>query len=100
MTAPSFGEGVEVYWDRVSQGALDGLAAGLLVREGDHWLVMLNAEPNPEELAVRVHGRRLGNAVDVETGDEHEMGHGPGGARLTVRLEAGDARAFRVEEIG
>ena len=60
----------------------------------------LNAEPEPQEVAVRVSGRRLGTAVDLESGHEHETGHGPHGARLTVRLEAGDARAFRVEEIG
>jgi hypothetical protein len=65
-----------------------------------HLLVILNAEAEPQELAVRVPGRRLGDAVDLETGERHELGHGPGGARLTVRLEAGDARAYRVEQIG
>jgi hypothetical protein len=61
---------------------------------------VLNAEPGPQEAAVLVPGRRLGAAVDLETGDEHAMGDGPDGARLTVRLEAGDARAFKEEEIG
>ena len=67
---------------------------------GRHLLVILNAEAEPQELAVRVPGRRLDDAVDLETGECHELGHGPSGARLMVRLEAGDARACRVEQIG
>jgi hypothetical protein len=64
-----------------------------------HLLVVLNAEPRVSEVTVTLPGRRLGRALEVETGREQATRGGEDGDRLTVRLEAGDARAFMVEEI-
>ena len=55
-------------------------------------------EPRVNEVTVTVPGRRLGRALEVETGREQPTRSGEDGDRLTVRLEAGDARAFMVEE--
>lgn len=44
MSAPTYNGRLEVVWDRVQQGSLNELDAGLLVRAGDHWLVMLNKD--------------------------------------------------------
>ena len=65
---------------------------------GRHLLVVLNAEARVNEVTATVPGRRLGRALEVETGREQPTRGGEDGDRLTVRLEAGDARAFMVEE--
>jgi hypothetical protein len=74
--------------------------ARVLEGSGDrHLLVVLNAEPRANEVTVTLPGRRLGRALEIETGREQATRRGEDGDRLTVRLEAGDARAFMVEEI-
>lgn len=73
--------------------------ARFLEGPGDrHLLVVLNAEARAHEVTVTLPGRRLGRATEMETGREQPTRGGEDGDRLTVRLEAGDARAFMVEE--
>lgn len=44
MSAPNYVGRLDVVLDRVLQGRLDELQAGLMVRQGDHWLVMINGD--------------------------------------------------------
>jgi beta-galactosidase len=80
----------------------EGRAVEARLLEGDggrHAVVVLNAERRASEITVTLTGRRLVRAQEVETGRQHPTRTHDDGDRLTVRLEAGDARAFMVEEI-
>jgi beta-galactosidase GanA len=80
----------------------DGRAVEARLLEGPggrHLVVVLNAEGRPAEATLAVPGRYLRRAVDLETGREHDIDGKRDATRLSLRLEAGDARAFKVEEI-
>lgn len=64
MSAPNYVGRIDVVLDRVLQGRLDELQAGLLVRQGDHWLVMINGDG--DTVFSEIVSVTLGDTVQVQ----------------------------------